>query len=287
MTAPIGRERPELTVDVVISASVPLAMTDSLPDGGSRTWAPISTTLICGTDDAVLVDPPLTRAQAAIVGDRIAATRKRLTHIFITHAHGDHWFTAALIADRFPAAVVVASETAIEGMHQTVNNRATFWDAILPDQIPDTSVTAQPVNDGRLLLEGHELNIVDVGHSDTDGTSVLHVPSLDLVIAGDVLYDGVHQFLVESHDEGRARWRRAIDIVERLQPNRVVAGHGRADSNDDARRIIAQTRRYLDDTDEVLSVEATPNGFFEEMKRRHPQHLNASTLWGSALALYA
>ena len=36
-------------------------------------------------------------------------------------------------------------------------------------------------------LEGHDLVLVDVGHTDTDDTSVLHVPDLGLVVAGDVI----------------------------------------------------------------------------------------------------
>ena len=43
----------------------------------------------------VLVDPPLTAAQAETVADRIQAGGRKLMHIFATHAHGDHWFPAA------------------------------------------------------------------------------------------------------------------------------------------------------------------------------------------------
>lgn len=67
-------------------------------------------------------------------------------------------------------------------------------------------------------LDGHVLRLVDVGHSDTDGTAVVHIPSLGLVVAGDVLYDRVHPFLVESQDGGRAAWRAAIALVADLQP---------------------------------------------------------------------
>jgi glyoxylase-like metal-dependent hydrolase (beta-lactamase superfamily II) len=67
--------------------------------------------------------------------------------------------------------------------------------------------------------------VIDVGHSDTDDTSVLHVPDLDLVVVGDVVYNGVHQYLVESLDGGRDAWRRSIDVVDALGVGRIVAGH--------------------------------------------------------------
>jgi hypothetical protein len=98
---------------------------------------------------------------------------------------------------------------------------------------------------------------------------------------------GVHQFLVESAVGGRDAWRRAIDIVVALEPRWIVAGHKNKDRDDDATRSIAETQGYLDDVDELLQQLTTPGDFFNAMLERHPDRLNARTLWGSALALYA
>lgn len=115
-----------LGYEVLVSAPIPLALTDLTPDGQPRSWAPLSTTLIFGARDAVLVDPPLTAAQASAVGDRVEALGQRLAHILITHAHGDHWFTAAALAERFPSAQVVAAPGTISQMHRTVAAREAF-----------------------------------------------------------------------------------------------------------------------------------------------------------------
>jgi glyoxylase-like metal-dependent hydrolase (beta-lactamase superfamily II) len=281
-SAPLGYE-------IFVSDTIPLALPDLLPDGNGRTWAPVSTTLIHGAKDAVLVDPPLTTAQATRVGDWVQATGKRLTHILATHAHGDHWFTAAMLQGRFPEAQVVATAGTIRQMHRVAEARAGFWDVILPGQIPESPVTAVAAEHlgNRLPLEGHELIVIDVGHSDTDDTSVLHVPELELAVAGDVVYNGVHQFLVESGHGGRDAWRAAIDTLEATGARWIVAGHKNRGRDDDAARVIAETRRYLDDADELLEAEPTPTGFFAAMLRRHSGHLNASSLWGSSQALYA
>ncbi|CAK7279826.1 MBL fold metallo-hydrolase [Streptomyces misionensis] len=278
-----------LTYEVLVSEAILLALPDLTPDGGARTWAPVSTTLILGRDEAVLVDPPLTAAQADVVAERVQASGRKLTYIFSTHAHGDHWFSAASIADRFPETQVVATASTIEQMHRAAQTRAGFWDRILPGQIPDSPVTATAVEElgNRILLEGHELRVIEVGHSDTDDTSVLHVPDLDLVVAGDVVYDGVHQYLVESRDGGLDAWRHAIDVVEALGARNLVAGHKNRNHDDDAERQIFGTRRYLDDAEELLKVEPTAQGFYEAMAQRYPDHLNRSSLWGSGQALYA
>lgn len=274
-----------LGFDVFISDTVELKA-PPLPNGDARTWAPLSTTLVFGATDAVLIDPPLTSAQATAVGDRVDASGKRLTHIIATHGHGDHWFTAAALADRFRGAQVVATAGTIAQMHKTQDARGGFWDQILPGQIPPSPVTATALPGDRLLLEGHHVEILSVGHSDSDDTSVVHIPDLGLVVAGDVVYDGVHQFLVESGHGGRDAWRLALDAVEALDPRRIVCGHTNCENDAAASRVIAATRQYLDDADELLTAQSTAEGFVAAMLGRHPDDLNPSTLFGSAAALY-
>jgi len=50
---------------------------------------------------------------------------------------------------------------------------------------------------------------------------------------------------------------------------------------------MAETRRYLDDVDELLLQHSSAVGFFTAMRERHPDRLGVSTLWGGAMALYA
>ena len=57
----------------------------------------------------MLTDPGMTTDQARALGDRVAATGRNLTDIVITHGHGDHWFAAGLLAQRFGARVVATA----------------------------------------------------------------------------------------------------------------------------------------------------------------------------------
>ncbi|MFD0275166.1 MBL fold metallo-hydrolase [Kitasatospora sp. NPDC127111] len=270
--------------DVFVLDPSPLTGSGPLPNGEPRRFQPIAVTLVHGRQDAVLVDPPLTTEQARSVGDWVEASGKRLTHIVATHGHGDHWFTADTLAERF-GAEVVASVGTIGQMHGNVSARELLWDVMWPDQIPETPVTAVTVPGNRLTLEGHELRIVEVGHADSDDCTVVHVPDLGLVVAGDALYNGVHLYLGESAGEF-GPWREAIDAVAALRPGRVVAGHQNKGLDDDAGRIIAETRRYLDDAEAVLAAQETPEGFFSAMLERHPDRLGRTVLWVSARALY-
>jgi glyoxylase-like metal-dependent hydrolase (beta-lactamase superfamily II) len=192
-----------------------------------------------------------------------------------------------VLAERFGAQVVASAGT-IEQMHLHVSVRAVFWDRLWPGQIPPSPVTAVTVPDNRFTLEGHNLLIIEVGNSDTDGSSVLYVPDLDLVVAGDVIYNGVHQYLGESANGGRDAWRKAIDTVKALQPRWIVAGHKNKDLDDDAARVIAETRQYLDDVDDLLPKNSTASDFFNAMIERYPnRRLGATTLWAGTRTLYA
>src|SRR5262249_9684095 len=155
-----------------------------LPNGEPKQFSPMASTLILGSRDAVLTDPGLTTDQARVLGDWVAAAGRTVTASFVTHGHGDHWFAAGLLAERFGARVVATAGT-IEQMHANVAARPFVWDKVFPG-IPPSAVTAVTVPGNRFALEGHDLVIVEVGHTDTSDTSVLHVPDLDLVVAGDV-----------------------------------------------------------------------------------------------------
>jgi glyoxylase-like metal-dependent hydrolase (beta-lactamase superfamily II) len=256
-----------------------------LPNGEPKGGSPVASTLIYGSEDAVLTDPAFTRDQARALGDWVASKGRNVTDIFITHGHGDHWFAAQLLADRFDARIVASAGT-ITQMHAGVALRPVLWDKAYPG-IPPSPVTAVTAPDSGFTLEGHDLVIVEVGHSDTDDTTVLHVPDLGLVVAGDVIYNGAHLYIGESVLVGGLQpWREAIDKVEALGPRHIVAGHQNKQLDDNAERTIAETRQYLDDADELLRDENTAVDFFNTMIERYPNHLGRTVLWAGASAVY-
>jgi len=82
--------------------------------------------------------------------------------------------------------------------------------------------------------------VVEVGHTDTHDTTVLHVPAIGLVVAGDAAYNGVHQLLSESNPQKRREWIAALDKIESFKPRAVIAGHkrpGNEDRRESSRRL--------------------------------------------------
>jgi glyoxylase-like metal-dependent hydrolase (beta-lactamase superfamily II) len=273
---------------VFVSGQIPQSGRGPLPDGSTRMWSPISTTLIMGRHDAVLVDPPLTTTQATEVGDWVAASGRELRQIYITHGHGDHWFGAIPLLQRFPGVTVRATEGTAKLMEAQNDPkfRADFWDRVFPGQLPSGELDVTIVDERGFELDDVALVPVEVGHTDTDATTMLHVPEMSLLVAGDVVYNGVHLYLTESGGvTGIDEWLTAVDTAATLNPAMVIAGHKDPRAFDNPSQIQA-TRRYLTDARRLLQSSESADAFYKEMLRLHPNRLNPGALWGAAITLF-
>src|ERR1700692_2480747 len=202
-------------------------LTRDLPPGKEKwMWVPTSATLIYGERDAVLVDAFLTVEQAYAAVEWVAASGKNLTTIYATHGHGDHFFGIGALLDRFPNARAVATPDVVKVMRQQASPQslASFWNPFFPNQISDHLVIAEEVTENIIDLEGHDLVVVPLGHTDTDYTTCLHAPSIGLVVAGDAAYNGVHLYLAESNPETRREWIAALHTAAALKPRAAIAG---------------------------------------------------------------
>ena len=246
---------------------------------------PTSATLIFGQRDAVLVDAFLTIEQAATLVEWVAASGKNLTTIYVTHGHGDHFFGIGALLNRFPKARAVATPDVVESMRRQASPEfvSSFWKARYPGQIPEHLVIAEELKGNVIQLEGHDLLVVEVGHTDTEHTTCLHVPSAGLVVAGDAAYNDVHLYLAESNAETRREWIAALDTIESLKPRTVIAGHKKPEKNDSP-RIIEETRQYIRDFDRLARMTTTARELYDEMLQLYPNRANPGSLWGSARA---
>jgi glyoxylase-like metal-dependent hydrolase (beta-lactamase superfamily II) len=260
--------------DVFVTPGIPVVISDLPPGATQRFWSPISSTLIYGTRDAVLVDAFITIEQTNALVDWVAASGTNLTTIYATHGHRDHFFGAGTVLGRFPDARFVATPDVVKIMRQRASPQslASFWNPRFPGQISDQLVIAEELTENVIDLEGRDLVAVPLGHTDSDNTTCLHVPSIGLVVAGDTAYNGVHLYLAESNPQTRREWIAALDTTEALRPRAVIAGHKRP-GNDDSPKIIEETRQYRD-FDRVDGTTTTASELYDKKLELYPDRGN-------------
>src|SRR5260370_40327101 len=272
--------------EVFVSAQIPAVTNDFAPGTSGMKWSPISSTLISGKRDAVLVGTAITIDQNQKLVDWIAASGKNLTTIYATHGHGDHFFGVNTIQKKFPKARFMTTREVIAVMQKQASAPVVngYWKPTLPGQIDSTLDDSDELNGGVMELEGEQLVSVPLGHTDTDNTTCLHAYSIALVVAGDSPSTDVHLHLGESNAETRKAWIAALDTIESLKPTAVVAGHKRAGAVDSP-NIIEETRQYIRDFDRIAANTQTASELYNQMLAIYPERVNPAVLWLSARAI--
>jgi glyoxylase-like metal-dependent hydrolase (beta-lactamase superfamily II) len=241
------------------------------PFGEPLGWDPITSTLIYGEYDAALVDTLTTVAEATALADWVALHHRNLTTIYITHGHFDHFFGLSVLLNRFPDARAIATPKSVQLMHQQLEPATLdhVFRRRWPGQLPAQPPMAEPYEDDTFTLEGHELHIIEQGRTDTVDTTSLHVPCIDLVVGGDVLYNQCHMFVGDTTPESRRNWIAALDRLAALRPKIAVAGHKKTGAPD-LPSAIEDSRRYLQDFGRLQQSTTTDEELFNEMTRRYP-----------------
>jgi glyoxylase-like metal-dependent hydrolase (beta-lactamase superfamily II) len=117
------------------------------PFGEALGFDPITSTLIFGEHDAVLVDAMMTGAEAEALADWVALHNRNLETIYITHGHFDHFYGLSILLDRFPGARAIATPKTSSVRNARINAKIVPWGKftrMTAEGIPITSLILRP-----------------------------------------------------------------------------------------------------------------------------------------------
>ena len=164
---------------------------------GAAAIFPVSSTLVTGEREAILIDAQFGKSQAAKVVDMIRASGKKLSTIYISHGDPDFYFGLDTVLAAFPDAKVVASEPTVRHIKETVDGKLAYWGPKLGADAPARTVVPEVLAGNSLTLEGRKLEINGLDGAQPD-RSFVWIPSLRTVAGGVVVFGNLHVWMADT-----------------------------------------------------------------------------------------
>lgn len=232
----------------------------------------VASAIIYGEKDAVLVDAQFTVSNAHRLVAEIIETGRRLTTIYITHVHPDHFMGLPVVKQAFPNARVVSLKASADDVNASGDFKIAYWgNKVLGHNGAKTKVAVETLLEPVIMLEGKRLEILGPFQGDAPNSSVVWIPSIKTLIASDLIFDHAHAWLSAAKSPALAQdWLAALDTLEALKPEVVVPGH--APSNEYlSPASIPYTRQYIQAFLHVLNNTEGSAALIAEMQRQYPK----------------
>lgn len=230
----------------------------------------VTSTLVTGEKEAVLIDAAFTLADAHRAIAAVLDSGKTLTTVYVTHSHPDHYFGLAALKAAFPNAKLVARADTVEEIKKTWKGKVDQWGPMYGANLTTAPVVPDVLTGDSLTLEGEKLQVTGAVQGDDAHNSYVWVPSVKALIGGDTLYNGVHVWTAETKAPNRKAWLATLDKLEKLKPELVISGHQTPDAKTDATTAIAFTRDYLKAFDAAVAGSKTAAEVLEKLKAKYP-----------------
>jgi glyoxylase-like metal-dependent hydrolase (beta-lactamase superfamily II) len=229
-----------LAQNVVTSTGPDAPLTLSVYTSDAYGYA-VTSTVVYGEREAMLIDPQFLRTPANEVVDLIRSTGRELTLIYSTHAHPDHFLGVAAILEAFPNARYVALPEVRERMVTSWPGRRNFWYPTYGDELPgEEAILPEALSEPKMMLEGYEFLIIgeQIG-LDGAGNSFVWIPAIKAAVTGDIIFNSHLRPPAET-----APLYETLDRIAALGPEIVVAGHqARGTANDP--QVLNFIREYI------------------------------------------
>ncbi|NWE23819.1 MBL fold metallo-hydrolase, partial [Pseudomonas sp. P7548] len=173
---------------------------------GTSAMMPVSSVLVSGEHDVILVNAQFGNGQAQDLVQKIRASGKHLTTIYVSDGDPDYYFGLDVLTTAFPDAKVLASQPVVDHIKATAEQKLAFWGPKLGADKPAKLVIPQVLQGHTLTLEGQALEVVGLDGPQPDRTFVW-IPSIKAVVGGVVVFENTHVWMADTQTaQSHADW---------------------------------------------------------------------------------
>ncbi|MGO4745781.1 MBL fold metallo-hydrolase [Serratia quinivorans] len=271
------------TVSTYATAANTLTMEVYNP--GEKSVFPVSSEIISGQHEVALIDAQFQRNDAQALVEKIKATGKKLTTVYISHSDPDFYFGLDVIKAAFPEAKIIASPGTIEEINATKDGKVAYWGPILKDNAPKSVVVPQALQGDSFTVDGQKVEVKGLTGPTPERTYVW-IPALKAVVGGvPVAGDNIHPWIADNQTLGsRAHWQQTLEGIKALKPEVVVPGHFLPGA-DQTLKSVTFTQNYLTTLEAELPKAKDSAELVAAMKKHYPTLKDESSLELSAKVL--
>ncbi len=234
---------------------------------GSKAIFSVTSTIIYGDKDAMLIDAQFQKQYAEQLVKEIKATGKNLKTVFISHSDPDFYFGLDVIRKAFPSAKIISTAQTAYLISASKDDKMAVWKPQLKEDAPTEIIIPEAVN-SIPDLEGNKIEIKQ--NPEDPAHSFLWIPSLKTVAGGISVSTGSHVWMVDTQDlKAVDHWISVIDAMKALKPEQVVPSHFSENS------LLPQSldfmKNYLENYKKVVAENKTAETIVSFMLKKYPE----------------
>lgn len=257
-----------LTLATTLLSGAALAgpLTVTVYNPGEKAIFPVSSELVSGDKEAILIDAQFGVKDGKALVDLIKQSGKKLTTVYISGGDPDYYFGLEPIKAAFPEVKILASQHVVDHIKQTKDAKLAYWGPILAEQAPKQLIVPQVMTASQLTLEGKTIEIKTMNTP----SAYLWVPSIKTALGGVPVYGNTHVWMADSQTKAaRAQWVQTLNDLLALKPVRVVPGHFLGAEPKGA-EAVTFTRDYVLNFEQALAKAKGSTELVDALKQAYP-----------------
>ncbi|MBF4296044.1 MBL fold metallo-hydrolase [Vibrio anguillarum] len=242
------------------------ALTFQTYNPGENGVFPVSSTLISGEKQAILIDAQFGTKDGQALVDMIKQSGKELKAIYISAGDPDYYFGLEPLVSAFPNVDVLASQAIVEHIKSTKDAKLQFWGPILGESAPNKIIVPKIFDHSEFSLEGEKIEVKELNTHQ----AYLWVPSEKTIVGGVAVVSGMHVWTADSQTpKARGEWVQALEKMQMLKPKKVIPGHYFADIPQGV-EAVKFTKTYLAKFEQAISTSKDSAQVVSKMVTAYP-----------------